>query len=226
MVNNFKNIAENILRFINPNDRYVIHIMTRKKDVSQASSNSTIIKDYYIDDKVYFFKKQEEIKSLCKLFNARAYISVQPKDNVQCMLQLSKLIVDSIQNDGFDRRPDKLVREAYCGFHRTVLKRWILDLDFDGEFKPEDVKPIEEFIHSLHEKAGQTNAEIIRNPTKNGMHLICTPFNLNEAQKTYPMMYEGNKNGKCGWLKKDAMTILYVPIMKKKKEKNNDSSNE
>ena len=117
-------------------DRYVVHILRRPKDISPemknalgANESQRLIKTYYIDSLEYFDKKREAIKELCRANNARAYIIVQPKDNFECLLNLGKKIFDTIQNKNYSVKPEHLIRQAYCEWHKSRKKVWILDLD-------------------------------------------------------------------------------------------------
>ena len=78
--------------------------------------------------------------------------------------------------------------------------------------------------------AGKSEDDMYIVKTKNGHHIITSPFNLAEAQKECPLMYEGRKKfqyqvdcgpgehetrytkERTGWLHKDGMTLLYANI--------------
>lgn len=120
-------------------DRYVVHILRRPKDLTSeyknalgANESQRLIKTYYIDSVEYLDRKREAIKELCRANNARAYIIVQPKDNFECLLNLGQKILETIQNKNYSVKPEHLIRQAYCEWHKTRKKLWILDLD-EGE---------------------------------------------------------------------------------------------
>ena len=120
-------------------DRYIVHILRRPKDLTPEYKNAIgsnesqrLIKTYYIDSLEYFDRKREAIKELCRANNARAYIIIQPKDNFECLLNLGQKILETIQNKNYSVKPEHLIRQAYCEWHKTRKKLWILDLD-EGE---------------------------------------------------------------------------------------------
>lgn len=211
MVDNFDIIIRDLLKFPGEYDRYIVHILKRAKDGNDmgASESSRMIRSYYIDNVDYLLKKKLSIIDLCDHYGARAYICVQPKDNYKCMLNLGQLIMGNLQKGNLNAKPDRLVREAYCGMHQTNLKRWILDLDND-DMDGFTVDQVEKLVKDLQMENGNAKAELIKIPTRNGFHIICTPFNLMKAQAQMPKMFE-TKGGKQGWIHKDGMTILYCP---------------
>lgn len=194
--------------FVDPNDRYIVHVMRRPKDCKAlanqlgASEAQRLIRTYYIDNIDYLKSKIPAIKELCKSCNARAYLIVSPKNNFECLLNLGKKILDVIQNKDFSVKPEHLLRQAYCENHKTRKKRWIIDLDNDemhGWTKDEVISLVKEVILS-DSKSGSDEAEklcreIYEVPTRNGVHIVTPPFNLQKAQRRCPMMFEGTKKG-------------------------------
>ncbi len=206
-IDNF-DIIKKHLDFKSPLDRYIVHILRRPKDCEELSNQlgsneaQRLIRTYYIDSLEYFERKIPAMKELCHSCNARAYIIPQVKDNFECLLNLGKKIFDTIQNKNYSVKPEHLIRQAYCEYHKSRKKVWILDLDDE-----DDMYVV---------------------PTKHGHHIITSPFNLQAAYKECDMMFEGVKKcirqdfGKIvgkgtdgyeqrtGWLhKKDGMTLLY-----------------
>ena len=250
-IDNFDIIREH-LDFIDTKlDRYVVHILRRPKDISAemkntlgANESQRLIKTYYIDSLEYFDRKREAIKELCRANNARAYIIVQPKDNFECLINLGEKIFETIRNKNYSVKPEHLMRQAFCEWHKTRKKQWILDLDEDSM----DIYPTEALMSSRPPTAkshwtlddvialvkkhlklvGKNEDEVYVVPTKNGHHVIASPFNLAAAQKECPMLFEGVKSfeykvdcgpgeyvtktteKKVGWLHKDGMTLLYM----------------
>ena len=113
------NFFRNKLEFTNPGDFYVIHIVIRRKDVVDETTDnihntllknvdnfinpyfrlysglSPLIKDkenndhrvlftYFINFIDIYNSYEKEIKELCKLFKARAYIFVVKQNNIKC----------------------------------------------------------------------------------------------------------------------------------------------
>ena len=131
-IDNFNIIREHLDFIDSKLDRYVIHILRRPKDLTQDMKNTfgsnesqRLIKTYYVDSIEYFDRKIPAIKELCIANNARAYIIVQPKDNFECLLNLGKKILDTIQNRNYSVKPEHLLRQAFCETHKTRKKLWI-----------------------------------------------------------------------------------------------------
>lgn len=231
-IDNFDIIREH-LDFVDTKlDRYIVHILRRPKDISAGMKNALgsnesqrLIRTYYVDSLEYFDRKREAIKELCRANNARAYIIVQPKDNFECLLNLGEKIFETIRNKNYSVKPEHLVRQAFCEWHKTRKKQWILDLDLDKdsmvEYKSGAIRfggprtieckewKFDEVLELVkrHVKAvGKDENEVYVVPTKNGKHIITPPFNLQEAFKECSLLYEGVKKVITGyedvWLKK------------------------
>ena len=214
IIDNF-DIIRSHLDFIDKNlDRYVIHILRRVKDISEDMKNALgsresqrLIKTYYIDSIDYFDRKKEAIKELCRSNNARAYIIVQPKDNFECLINLGQKIFETIRLNNYSVKPEHLIRQAYCGSHKTRKKQWVLDLDHDEmhgwtvkEVKNlviEELRKIQEFQTKKDPVKYATWLEdsVYEVPTKHGIHLITPPFNLQSAQEKCAMLFEGSRKG-------------------------------
>ena len=221
VIDNF-DIIRSHLDFIDTKlDRYVIHILRRPKDLTQDMKNvlgsneaQRLIKTYYVDSIEYFDRKREAIKELCQANHARAYIIVQPKDNFECLLNLGEKIFETIRNKNYSVKPEHLIRQAFCEWHKTRKKQWILDLDEDD---PDAMQgwTLDSVVALVKEQLvaiGKNPDEMYLTTTKHGHHVITSPFNLQEACKKCNMMYEGLKDGRTGWLHKDGMTVLWADV--------------
>lgn len=230
-IDNF-DIIKKHLDFKSPLDRYIVHILRRPKDCEELSNQlgsneaQRLIRTYYIDSLEYFEKKIPAMKELCHSCNARAYIIPQVKDNFECLLNLGKKIFDTIQNKNYSVKPEHLIRQAYCEYHKSRKKVWILDLD-DKEMYGWKLEQVVELVKKWLKEAGKSEDDMYVVPTKHGHHIITSPFNLQAANKECDMMFEGVKKfirqdfdkivGKgtdgyeqrIGWLHKDGMTLLY-----------------
>ena len=212
-IDNF-DIIRSHLDFIDTKlDRYVVHILRRPKDISPemkntlgANESQRLIKTYYIDSLEYFDRKREAIKELCRANNARAYIIIQPKDNFECLLNLGQKIFETIQNKNYSVKPEHLIRQAYCEWHKTRKKQWILDLDKDEMTETWlDIKyggkrlckrqwtfeEVWNLVKKHLELVGKSEADMYRVPTKHGWHIVTSPFNLQAAQQECSLLYEG-----------------------------------
>ena len=219
IIDNF-DIIRSHLDFIDTKlDRYVVHILRRPKDLSKemknalgANESQRLIKTYYIDSLEYFDKKKEAIKELCRANNARAYIIVQPKDNFECLLNLGEKILETIRNKNYSVKPEHLIRQAYCEWHKTRKKQWILDLDEDNvdAMQGWTLEKVKSLVIEQLKAIGKNENDMYVVKTRHGHHIITSAFNLQDGMKKCNMLYEGEKNGRVGWLHKDGMTVLYM----------------
>lgn len=230
-IDNF-DIIKKHLDFKSPLDRYIVHILRRPKDCEELSNQlgsneaQRLIRTYYIDSLKYFDSKIPAMKELCHSCNARAYIIPQVKDNFECLLNLGKKIIDTIQNKNYSVKPEHLIRQAYCEYHKSRKKVWILDLD-DKEMYGWKLEQVVELVKKWLKEAGKSEDDMYVVPTKHGHHIITSPFNLQAAYKECDMMFEGVQNRPLepiiiddktlkmnykqvtGWLHKDGMALLY-----------------
>lgn len=243
MIDNF-DIIRSHLTFESDFDRYIVHIIKRAKDDRgvEYGSNETnrLIKTFYITSLEYFDRKIPVIKDLCESNGARAYILPQVRNNEDCMKELLKIVVDNLGNPTL--KPDRLIRSAYCGYHGSRDKKWIIDLDSDNmveyiskdkkkTWKPEKVL---EFVQKQLVNIGKSENDAWMIPTKNGHCIVTSPFDLQKAYKKCNMMFQGQQKMEVGteyfgveehpkmksvngWMIKDGMALLYVNQGEKEK---------
>jgi hypothetical protein len=93
-------------------------------------------------------------------------------------------------------------------FHAEDDKTWIVDVDFDrleettDEAREEKINEVVTFIQSLIYKTKRDDT-VYGMPTKNGIHFICRPFNLQE--------FKENPVSSLVDIHRDNPTILYTP---------------
>ena len=242
-LDNFQ-IFRDHLTFETPQDRYIVNILRRPKDVkhlNQLGSNECqrLLRTYYIDSLEYFDKKIPAIKELCDRNCARAYILPQVRNNEECLLNMATKILDTIRLKNFSVKPEHLLRSAYCEYHNSRSKKWILDLDNTEmygwtlsaveELVKKQLREIQDFELAKHPRKYATWLEdaMFTVKTKNGWHIITPPFNLQKALKECEMLFEGERTFKLsqaktdqssltekriGWLHKDGMSLLYLNL--------------
>ena len=220
-IDNFNIIREHLDFIDSKLDRYVIHILRRPKDLTQDMKNTfgsnesqRLIKTYYVDSIEYFDRKIPAIKELCIANNARAYIIVQPKDNFECLLNLGKKIFDKKKKKNYSVKPEHLMRQAFCEWHKTRKKQWVIDLDEDSPDAMQGwtFEGVYSLVKTQLELAGKSEKDMYVVKTKHGRHIVTSPFNVMDAFSKCNMMFEGRKNNMTGWLHKDGMTLLYSAI--------------
>lgn len=199
---NFERILK-LLTFESDDDFYHLQVIKRKKEHPELGSNSQVIKTYYIKSVDHLDAVRPEIVSLCDFHGARAYINLNARSFEMTAFHTLKKVTDIIMN-----RDYKSVRNAYdsvCGAYSTSKeKRWIIDLDGVYQVSPLMCAFIEyrcEPITELTPDCSLENSKCIAViPTKNGIHLITKPFNLEKFKKEYPEV-DVHKNNP---------TVLYV----------------
>jgi len=193
MTNNFE-LIKSLLQFDSDDDFYHLQIIKRKKENPEIGSNSYVVKTYYIRSVSHLEKVADEIFYLCDFANARACINLNRRSFERMAFHALKKVTDQIMNRDFAS-----IRKAYesvCGaYSNEKTKKWILDIDnFDEEYD----RTLQAFISSLEPKGSKIIANI---PTKNGHHLITSPFILDLFKERYPEIE----------VHKDNPTILYIP---------------
>lgn len=191
MVDNYSKIRE-LLEFRSDDDFYFLQILQRKKDhsdikVNGTNNNSRLVKAYYVNNMKYFDFIEPEVKELCKLFGARAGINLNRRSYRKMSIKLLKKVVEQIENESFDKAY-KAYPSVVGAVHHETDKRWILDIDNysyeeflgDGYFTR-----MLNFINVLQPK-DKLSKFISVLPTKSGVHVITTPFNVKEFKEEYP----------------------------------------
>lgn len=191
MIDNIEKIF-NILTFDSEDDFYHVQILKRKKENPELGSNSYVVKTYYVSSKEYLVNKYSEMINLAELHNARVCINLNRRSFERIGFHLLRKVTEQIMNKDF-----KSIRKAYesvCGAHSNEKdKKWIIDID-EKEFDLLKISSVLENIEPLGNKVVTTL------PTKNGWHLITSPFNIEKFKRDFS--YD---------IHKDNPTILFVP---------------
>lgn len=195
MINNLEKI-KSILQFENEDQFYFLQILKRKKEHPELGSNSYVVKTYFISslEQLDFF--WDEIICLCNFHQARACINLNKRSFEKTAFHTLKKVTDQIMNKDF-----KSVKKAYnsvCGLNSVETnKKWIVDIDE----KDEDAYKIAiRYIQNCRpdSKIPVTIYAIL--PTKNGWHIISSPFRLDVFKKISSIDVH-----------KDNPSILYIP---------------
>ena len=194
MTDNFEQI-KSILKF-EEDYFYFIQIIQRKKEIPELGSNNRIIRSYMINSLEKLEKNEAEIIQMCEMFNARAYIHLNRRKwsriALECLRHNAELIANG-QHDGIKSSLETVIGRHNC--EPKGEKTWIVDID---EKLPQYTMQVEDYINSL-EPEGLKVKSIL--PTKNGYHLITSPFNSQIFGEKYPEID----------IHKDNPTILYIP---------------
>ena len=191
-----RHIISQFLKFDSEDDFYHLQILKRKKEHPELGSNSYVVKTYYIRSLEYLDLKFPEMKALCEFHNARAYINLNVRSFEKLAFQALKKVTDQIMNKDF-----KSVRKAYesvagaCGTGKN--KTWVVDIDYANPTNTQ-YKELKDYINQEIPESGGVLAEI---PTKNGIHLITSPFRLDTFMEKFPGI-DVHKNNP---------TVLFIP---------------
>ena len=185
MIDNFK-LIKPLLEFPNDDIYYHLQILRRGKDHPELPAANRVIKSYFICSLESLDYVEDEIKKLCEFFGARAYINLAPKSiKKTTMLQLKYLAQRAYEGDF------KKIWKSWntcAGEIKGEKSRWVVDIDnfnFNIEKLDEDLKHIQPYSYSPTD--WDVPSKIIEKvPTKNGCHLITTPFNLQQFKEKYP----------------------------------------
>lgn len=181
-VNNIS-LIKRLLDFSLEDTFYFAQIFIRRKDQPNPEdfkSDNIILKDYFIKSLEDYDRKVEEMKKMCKAFNARAYFRLNRCFFNKVAFDHLAIVAEYLQKGNFHS-----VKAAYttaCG--RRCFdpeKKWIIDVDFDQSIDDEVLMYMIQNARSSYE-----NNIIAKIPTLNGYHLITRPFDPREFAKNYP----------------------------------------
>jgi hypothetical protein len=210
MIDNIE-LIKPLLNFDKEGDFYMLYVFKRKKDQPEGERDNhqsvRTIKSYCIDNIAYLDMRYDEIKQLCEVFKARAYIHVAKQNHMDVSLNMITEIVTRIQSGQINQ---KNVFDSVVGKIKTSEKRWIVDVD-QKEISPLMIAHIEygckpftevEFDEAgmpIGHKVGPKIETII--PTKSGHHLITKRFDVMAFKEKYSDIDIQKKNP----------TLLYYP---------------
>jgi hypothetical protein len=189
MIDNIE-LIKPLLNFSEPGDFYMLYVFKRKKDQPEGEKDNhqsvRTIKTYCVESIHYLEKRYDEIKQLCELFKARAYIHVQKQNHYDVSLNMMVELAQRIQNGNHKQQG---LFDSVVGKLKTNEKRWIVDIDTKDKSFVEDVTT---FINIKCRPIQDKANSII--PTKNGYHLITDKFDVMEFKKQYSEIDIQKKN--------------------------------
>jgi hypothetical protein len=184
---------------------YFLQILKRRKDNPELGKDMIHIADYYIDSLAKYDDLKPMIIRQCDAENARAYFRLNRRDEKRVASEALKLMVEYVVSENY--KPARSVYASCAGkYHSEKNKTWIVDLDwkdiphgFTKDIYIDSVIfSIESITKSYKPDAPQN---IVKIQTMNGMHLIVSPFRLDEFEKHFPEID----------VHKDNPSILYQP---------------
>ena len=185
MIDNFK-LIKSLLEFPNDDIYYHLQILRRGKDHPELPAANRVIKPYFICSLESLDYVEDEIKKLCEFFGARAYINLAPKSiKKTTMLQLKYLAQRAYEGDF------KKIWKSWntcAGEIKGEETRWVVDVDNisidNANLQKENYE--ERLVKYLAYLEPIGNKIIAKVPTKNGYHLITTPFNIQRFKEQCP----------------------------------------
>ena len=199
MIDNINQIKE-LLNFSEAGDFYMLYVFKRKKDQPEGERDNhqsvRTIKTYCIESIAHLEKRYDEIRELCELFKARAYIHVQKQNHRDVSLNMMVALAQRIQDGNLKQ---KGLFDSVVGQVKTQEKRWIVDIDTKDEVA---VHRVAHIIDGLLPEGPKIEKVI---PTPQGYHFIT---------KRFDMMTFNNKMRQYGEIpdiQKRNPTLLYYP---------------
>ena len=221
MINNLE-LIKSLLNFTDEGDFYMLYVFKRKKDQPEGEKDNhqsvRTIKTYCIESIDHLERRYDEIKQLCEMFKARAYIHVQKQNHFDVSLNMMVELAQRIQNGQHNQ---KGLFDSVVGQVKTQEKRWIVDVDMKDEDALMKImklinngcKPLDVVNEThLHKSDGSVvvtydyTPKVIKViPTKNGYHLITKRFDVMEFNKVMSLQ------GDVPDIQKKNPTLLYLP---------------
>jgi len=195
MINNIE-LIKPLLNFENEGDFYMLYVFKRKKDQPEGERDNhqsvRTIKTYCVESIEYLEKRYDEIKQLCEMFKARAYIHVQKQNHKDVSLEMMIGLAEKIKNRQHNQ---KHLFDSVVGQIKTHESRWIVDLDTQDEG---EVVRITKVINIIRPEGDKIKCII---PTKNGYHFITDRFDAMAFKNVFPDVDIQKKNP----------TLLFLP---------------
>ena len=221
MINNLE-LIKSLLNFTDEGDFYMLYVFKRKKDQPENEKDNhqsvRTIKTYCIESIDHLERRYDEIKQLCEMFKARAYIHVQKQNHFDVSLNMMVELAQRIQNGQHNQ---KGLFDSVVGQVKTQEKRWIVDVDMKDEDALMKImklinngcKPLDVVNEThLHKSDGSVvvtydyDPKVIKViPTKSGYHLITKRFDVMEFNKIMSLQ------GDVPDIQKKNPTLLYLP---------------
>jgi hypothetical protein len=201
MTDNFQAIRD-LLNFSDTDKFYLLQIFKRRKDNPEMKKDMTIIDSFFISSLIQYEEMEDRIKKICIDNNARAYFRLNRRSFKQVALKTLGRVAKMIEDENYEH-----VKRAYLScageFHKEEDKTWIIDLDQNGATDEDFDTYINSVIFETQNLIQETGKDdtIWTCPTKNGLHLICRPFNTSKFKKIFPEVD----------LHKDNPVVLFCP---------------
>lgn len=202
-INNFNGVIPYLNFADNLKSIVLVWVVKRNKDgntEAKGNNKNRTIKSYHFQSLEHFKEKEAEIIELCKEFNCRAYICMNPKPILNVLFTLQRIVIDHIKEVIHHDTKVSLkgmMDSAVMKSGSNGDKLWVIDID---KKDLELVKQVAEVINSS--RSGFDKNVIAVFPTVHGYHLITHPFDAINLTTTY----------KDVEIKKEGLTLLYAYV--------------
>ena len=178
-------------------DFFFVQVMQRNKEKTNVGSGGYVIKDYHFFDKETFLSKKEEITTLCKTFNARAYFWVNPRNCKEVQYEIIREALEAIElgTHKLFKCVSRAIGRKRCNRYKS---KWILDFDTkDWNL----INKYLEIVYKCRPDGIKVNTFI---KTINGIHVITDPFDLGQFKQELAIAKLDNID-----IHRDNPTVLY-----------------
>lgn len=186
MIDNFE-LIKPLLKFDSEEEFYFLQVIQRKKDFEEGqqrfgrNNNNRLIKAYYVYSLEQLDRYKGEIVQLCTLFNARAGINLNRRNQKDVALKVLEILAIALRKDEFNGI-SKIYNSA-CGKESSTDKLWIVDIDKADDFENLGY----EMVHILETDIRPEGSKIVAKiPSKEGLHLITSRFDRAAFGRLYP----------------------------------------
>lgn len=184
---------------------YFVQIIKRRKDEGNEGMgvNELCLWQRFIDRSETLDRMKQEIQELCTIYNARAYIELNPRSLERWSIELTRKLLDRISLHDFtsvQRLPNKVALSEETiktrGLKEIDRRRWMLDID-------------EKITIPIADRwiTKQEIRKVATIPTLSGAHIIIESFNYKHAGLKLGGKVE--TEGTCFILSPTANTLLY-----------------
>ena len=176
-------------------------IIRRRKENPDDPRGEYIVKRYSFATKEKFVEAQEEIKNLCRMFNARFYLNVNIKSMKEIAFDIAEIIPGLLRKEQyyFVRRIFDNTADANKGLRDHRM--WIFDID-----NKEHLGPVVKYLVDM----GTADKLVDIIPTINGAHILIEPHDVRYMTKAEVKVGEDAFILKdIVDVKKNAMTLVY-----------------
>ena len=196
-IDNFNAAASWFDNLSDQGDFFFVQVMQRNKEKNNVGSSGYVIKDYHFFDKETFLSKKEEITTLCKTFNARAYFWVNPRNCKEVQYEIIREALEAIElgTHKLFKCVSRALGRKRCNKYKS---RWILDFD------TKDWSLINKYLDLVRKCRPNVNKILYYVPTINGIHVITLGFDLEQFKQKLAIAKLDNID-----IHKDNPTVLY-----------------